>query len=202
MFFLPLLVEYFFILFLALHNYYNQVLKFNRLMIPSSSTGVWRNQAFLVRRALVRLGPTQWSPDLSREVHHFQRGRKLQEDGAPWLVLTTTWRHQPARPVGSSVFTQMWNQLCCNLQHFCSVLELSAASQPLWAKAAVLDAERKNIVHSYQACFFFLKRRAFMSSQALFSWWLGLSRYQIWNKIVYSTFCHAAWHSSSSFALH
>lgn len=60
----------------------------------------------------------------------------------------------------------------------------------------------KNIVHSCHAWFFFFQHNgAFVSSQALFTWWLWFSRYQIWKIILYSTFCYAASRSSMSFAL-
>jgi len=63
-----------------------------------------RNQAVPVREAVVCSDLRVWtctvanSPDLSREVHHLQRGRELQEGDAPWLALTATRSHQPPGP--------------------------------------------------------------------------------------------------------
>lgn len=56
-----------------------------------------------------------------------------QKTAGRWCFMACSHNHMkpPACiPVGSSVFTQMWHQPCCNLQHLCSVLELSAAIQP------------------------------------------------------------------------
>lgn len=141
------------------------------------------------------------SPDLSREVHHFQWGRKLQEDGALCLFSQSC---EDTSLHTCLLFTQTWNQPCCNLQHLCSLLELSAAIQPSMSQRCCVGSWKEKY-YTFLSClllFLFFNIRAFMSSQALFSWWLKLSRYQIWNKIVYSSFCHATSHSSMSFTLH
>lgn len=74
------------------------------------------------------------------------------------------------------LITQAQDLPCCNFQCLCSALQLSATIQPSESQTLCQKLWWKNIVHSYQACFFFpWYNGAFVSSQALFSSRLGLS---------------------------
>lgn len=167
-----------------------------------------------MRSAVVRSDLRVWpytavnSPALSREIHHWQWGRRPQEGNAPWFALTTTRIHQPA-----SRGKYSWNLLllitkagvppCCSFQYLCPALQLSATIQPPVSQRCcigICDAKILCILITLVGVFF-QHNGAFMSSQALFSWWLVFSRHQIWKIILYSAFCYAASHSSISFAL-